>query len=396
MSPFIPYAESTASQQVPPPYHFPGVTVNAFIWEAQMQCVQDYCDRFFNIGSNQERGFVYKPAAFWPYATLLFLEYPAMISSTMVKDPRALPDSTNTDVPYSDRGIISQTEVFIALPVMRYGATPTKLVTDTTLEWALPFIVVGNPMSCVCGREMLGLGKLLADIEAKEGVYPDGFSGSVVLPAWPTPGEMGARWRRAEAGDMQERLMFLSVETGPTLPTFRTRHRPEDTAPPLLQSREAGWFIDNLASFSNFVDTASLGLIPTSMRTVGLKQYRDALDPEKAIYQALITCRSLYSNVNRFKFYDQEDVAITFFDRGSFQDILRVFLEIPEENRGKPQVFSPMAAFRFNADIDFDQMRVIHTFPVDRGPGAPPVAASSDLTSRWLRPWQGFFGPAQP
>ena len=47
----IPYVQSSASLQVPPPYHFPGVTVNAFVWEASMARVQAYCDTFFNLGS---------------------------------------------------------------------------------------------------------------------------------------------------------------------------------------------------------------------------------------------------------------------------------------------------------------------------------------------------------
>ncbi|HEX3406789.1 MAG TPA: hypothetical protein VHS81_06090 [Caulobacteraceae bacterium] len=151
----IPYVQSVASQEVPPPYHFPGVTVNVFVWQTAMAPIQAYCDRYFNLGPAEERGFVYKPAAFWPYATLLFLDYPVMISAGRT------PQNVGKEVPYSDRGIISQTEVFIALPVVRYGIGPARLALESTLEWALPFIVVGNPMSCVCGREMLGMGKLL-------------------------------------------------------------------------------------------------------------------------------------------------------------------------------------------------------------------------------------------
>ena len=124
----IPYVQSASSQEVPPPYEFPGVTVNAFVWDAQMAPIQAYCDRYFNLRSEAERGFVYKAAAFWPYALLLFIDYPVMISSG--RDNQGL----GGEVPYSDRGIVTQKEVFVALPVMRYGTTPGTLLLNSTLE----------------------------------------------------------------------------------------------------------------------------------------------------------------------------------------------------------------------------------------------------------------------
>jgi hypothetical protein len=368
----IPYVQSVASQEVPPPYHFPGVTVNAFVWQTAMAPIQAYCDRYFNLGPAEERGFVYKPAAFWPYATLLFLDYPVMISAGRT------PQNVGKEVPYSDRGIISQTEVFIALPVVRYGIGPARLALESTLEWALPFIVVGNPMSCVCGREMLGMGKLLADIETGEGKFPDSFKGKVTLPGWP----------KLEPC-RQEKMPFLEVTTEPILPSFRGS-LDEDSLWSLLRSREASWMIDNLASALGFVDEMSAGMMPTTMRTVSLKQFRDALQPDKALYQALVTCRSDYSNISDFRFYNESDVDITFYDRGSFGQILRVFQERPADPTGEAFSFKPKAAYRFTADIEFDEMRTIFTFPIEGGPGLP-VRETRDIVARWLRPWRGFF-----
>lgn len=374
----VPYVQSAGSQDVPPPYHFPGVTVHAFIWEAQMQPIQDYCDRFFNLGPAAERGFVYKPAPFWPYATLLFLEYPEMISANAHEQDTG-------EVPYCERGVTSQSEVFVALPVMRYGTTPTGFITDSELEWVLPFITVSEPWSCVCGREMLGLGKLLADIDIGEGKYPQSFKGSVTLPGW----------LEERSGVMQGKYPLLEVATGPTLPTFRAVDQERSLAT-LLQSRELGWLADNAAALANFVDTASLGLLPTTMRSVGLKQYRDALDPERAIYQALVTCRSQYSNVSGFKFYDEKDVRIGFSDIGSFHEILQTLLAVEGSPTGADVPVDAVAAFRFQADINYDLMRVIHQFPLDGAPGQAPSPMRSDLVARWFRPWQGFFGPRQP
>jgi len=376
----IPYVQSATSPEAPPPYHFPGVTVNAFVWEARMGPIQDYCDRQFNLGSLEERGFVYRPVAFWPYAMLLFIDYPVMIIADQSSS------ALGGQLPFSDRGVVSQTEVFVALPVARYGATLGKLLTQSTVETALPFIVVGNGVSAVCGREMLGLEKLVAEITTAEGVFPDSFKGSIRLPGWRT-------WT---AGVMQEMLPFLEVETAPALSTFRGSP-PETSLATLAQSREAGWMLEEMVNGSNFVEWASLGLVPTSMRTVSLKQIRDAVDPSKALYQSLVTCRSYYYDITNLRMYNENDITITFHDTGSFHEVLQVFLQLDSPTpTGKPITFRPKAGFRFNADIDFDQMRTIHTFPVDRGPGLPPVPASSDLVARWLRPLRGFFGPVSP
>ncbi|RZV36145.1 MAG: hypothetical protein EX262_00400 [Sphingomonadaceae bacterium] len=373
----IPFVQSAGSEQVPPPYHFPNVTVNAFVWPVDIERVQSYCDTNFNLGSEKERGFVYRPAPFWPYATLLFLEYPVMISSGRLRQDIE-------ECPYSDRGIISQTEVFIAIPVIRYGIGPAGLLTQTSLEWALPFIVVGNPMSSVCGREMLGLGKLLADIETGEGDYPDSFAGVVKLPGWDD---------LDETNNPMEKMEFLSVCTNPVLPTFRTSKSPKASLATLFDSREASIVIEEIANISNFITDASLGMIPTNMHTVGLKQYRDAADLDRAVYQAITTCRARYSNLDDFRLYDESDIRIAFHDKGSFHEILEVFLEVDETPCNDFHIVQPVAGFRFLADIDFDQMRVIHSFAIDRDNGLPPIPAQSDLTANWARPLEGFFGP---
>jgi hypothetical protein len=379
----IPYTQSVASQEVPPPYHFPGVTVNAFVWEAHLDKVQAYCDRFFNLGEASDRGFVYGAAPIWPYAILLFIDYPVMISASPT------PASVLHSVPYSDRGIVTQREVFIAIPVIRRGIGPRRLITDSALEWALPFIVVGEPMSAVCGREMLGLEKLRADIQIGESSFPESFRGQVSLPGWP----------RLEPTVMQQMMLFLDVDTGPAVPTFRGS---PDTSSlwTMFRSRTAGDLIDSIATGADFIETLSAGTMPTSMQTVSLKQFRDAAEPNKAVHQSLVSCRSKYSQITNFQFYKEDDVHIRFYEEGSFGETLR-FIELPPGRPGgdksdASRSFSPKAAYRFNANIDFDNMRTLHTFAVDRGPGLAPTPAKGDLTAPWLRPWRGLFGGGQP
>jgi hypothetical protein len=374
----IPYTQSVASQEVPPPYHFPNVTVNAFVWEAHLDRVQAYCDRFFNLGDAKDRGFVYGPAPIWPYAILLFIDYPVMISASPT------PQSVLHATPYSDRGIVTQQEVFVAIPVIRRGLGPMRALTDTTLEWALPFIVVGEPMSAVCGREMLGLEKLRALIQTGESSFPDSFRGQVSLPGW----------SEITPNVMQEMMLFLDVDTGPAVPTFRGS---PDTSSlwTLFRSRAAAGMIDVMATASDAIETLSAGTFPTSMQTVSLKQFRDALKPEEAVYQALVSCRSKYSRIQNFQFYKEEDAHIRFYKTGSFADSLE-FIELPPGNpsddpKDAANAFSPKAAYRFNANIDFDNMRTLHTFPVRPAPHLAPAPPEGEMTAPWLRPWKGLF-----
>ncbi len=373
----IPYVQSSASQEVPPPYHFPGVTVQGFVCEVAIDAAQAYCDKFFNLGDPKARGFKYSAVPTWPYALLLMIDYPVMITSSRK------PENIGGETQYSERGTVSQQEVFLAIPVLRTGLTPATALTHTTLEWMLPFITVGNPTSAVCGREMLGLEKLRAEIAFGENVYPDSFKGQVNLPGWTS--------MSMHAG--QRMLRFLDVTTGPPTPTFRGAPR-ESSLWTLFRNPVFSSLIDGMATAADLIDNVSVGLVPTTMQTVSLKQFRDARQPERALYQALISCRTKYSSITNFRFYKEQDVDIRFHDQASFQEITDLLRLAPQPSAVSDltRAVHPIAAYRFNATIDFDQMRTLHTFPVDRG-ALPPTPASSDLVAPWLRPWAGFFGP---
>jgi hypothetical protein len=192
---------------------------------------------------------------------------------------------------------------------------------------------------------------------------------------------------------MQRMLPFLDVDTGPLIPTFRGTPR-VDSLWTLFRSPLASDAIDAIGAVAGLVDSATAGAVPTSMQTISLKQFRDAAQPDRALYQAIISCRTKYSNISNFQFYKEKDVAITFYKQGSFAEMLQHLALPPQADVGGSSrvTVRPKAAYRFNADIDFDNMRTLHTFSVDRDGGLPPTPASSDLTAPWLRPWKGFFG----
>ena len=136
-----------------------------------------------------------------------------------------------------------------------------------------------------------------------------------------------------------------------------------------------------------------------NMRTISLKQFRDAAaEPDRArSTRRWCRCRSRYSDIENFQFYNEKNIVIDFHDQGSFRpEILKVFLKLEGDilqNGNQAHPDQPRAGYRFNATIDFDEMEVVHTFPARAGgPGLPPWPVTNNLTARWARPWLGFFG----
>jgi hypothetical protein len=413
------YVDSVASQQVPPPYEFPNTTVHAFIWEPDLSKVKAYCDRFLNIGDLATTGVSYEPLAIWPYAALLVIHYPVMTCAdparkTMYRRPaktesapnpattpssvqRASPTDPETAgesddrIPYADRGYTSQTEVFITFPLLRRGHTLRRLALDTMIEWAIPLIIVENAESAICGREMLGLEKLCSNITLQdkemEGDGTNLFTALVELPGW----------KSASPEATQEMLPFFEATAGPLLPSALAA-RNETSVWSLLRSRTASAVVEAAGVTRDFLDDALMGLLPSTMQVVALKQFRDAANPANAVYQALVGCRSKFSNINNFRPYNENNVSLKFHNSGSFHPIVEELFgptasKSPDDGEDPVYLLPTVAAFRFNARIDFDEMRTLHTFPVKIGNQSRPP---DDWIVPWLRPWKGFVMRTRP
>jgi hypothetical protein len=215
---------------------------------------------------------------------------------------------------------------------------------------------------------------------------PGSFSAAISLPGWKSNSDK----------EMQQILPFLDIQTSPPAPTVYGRAHAHESLWTLFSSRTASEAIGAVATLSDYVEDFSAGLLPTSMEMFALKQIRDAANPAKAVYQALVSCRSKYSDLRNFRFFNEKDVAITIHDTGSFKQVFRVLLpddyEAGGANPGGRHVFNPVAAFSFDTTIDFDNMRTLHTFPIERADGRPPSPPSDDMIATALRPLQGFFG----
>ena len=373
------FVQSIASQQLPTPLYLPGVKIHSFMIEMSMDVVQRYCDKYFNLGNPRDRDFVYKPVPLFPYATLMVLEYPVMVAA----DRTPLP--TNS-VPFYERGYMSQNEVFLGVPVMRHGTSMGNFLRNVAVQFAYPFMVVDNATSTASGREILGFPKLPAEITLTEGVWPGSLAANVKMFGWPS----------LDPECLQELMPFLSVTTGPKLPYVG----PSAEVSSVWSLGANGYLRKGMEAFAagyDMLDQLTCGLIPSPLHVVALKQFRQAERPHEAVYQAIIDAKPRYYNVRDLQFYNEQDVDITFFDRGSFDGLIREFLDPPPNEspiKSKIQHIEVAAkmACSFTADIDYTGMFTIHSFTEprhrNRGGGSLPV---NDMISPWLRPWQGFW-----
>jgi hypothetical protein len=248
----------------------------------------------------------------------------------------------------------------------------------------LPFVAVDNSTSAFSGREMLGLPKLMGDLGFGESSFPGSFACSARLPGWKS------------AADVQEVLDFLKITTGPsigsgpgTVPTtsfFR-----------LLSGHYMRRGLEAASAALSGLDTLANGLLPSLMHTVALKQFRDAAQPGLAVYQALVSSRTRYTDISNLKFYDEQDVEVTFSAYPSFWNVLRMFMDLPEDApqdaaQGPAIQLKPRAVCSFNADIDFDQVRTLHTFIADGvSVKAGHQPREDTALASWVLPWRGFF-----
>ena len=177
----IPYTQSVASQEVPPPYHFPGVTVNALRLGGPPGQGAGLLRPVLQPGRCERARLHLRAGAHVALRHAAVHRLPGDDQRQPDTDEAVLDACPTPTAGSSASGRCSSRSRWSGA-----GSAGRRLITDTTLEWALPFIVVGEPMSAVCGREMLGLEKLRADIQIGESSFPDSFRGQVSLPGWPT------------------------------------------------------------------------------------------------------------------------------------------------------------------------------------------------------------------
>jgi hypothetical protein len=383
------YIQSNASQELPTPFHFPAVKAWVLMFEIAMGPVKRYCDTFLNLGDPRRRPFVYRPMPLHPFATMMVLEYPVMVSGDRNSD---------LNPTFAQRGFMSQREVLIDFPVIRHGARLENFLTDLSMEFAVPFIIVDNPTSAVSGREIIGFQKIVGeiDIETIQGESPIGGQSHV------TGFRTGVRMRghqRADETDLESLLKLMEITIGPPTPEVG-RHDNRASPMTLLDTRFARKGLEGVAALGDLMNRLALGTMPSLQQMVALKQFRDPSRFDHAIYQAITTASPRYYNIRDLQYYNEADASIVMYAGGSRTEIVQSLFERDdahtpnvrwgeERNGATPVTIRPCLVCSFTSEIDYAEQSTLYTYVSPEDPGGE--RPHGDMVSPWLKPWKGFW-----
>jgi len=384
------FVQTSATQELPTPFHFPGVKAWVFMFEISMGPVKRYCDTYLNLGDPRRRPFVYRPMPLYPYATMMVLEYPIMVSAD--RNPAV-------DPTFAARGFMSQKEVLIDFPVLRHGTRLDNFLSDVSLEFAVPFIVVDNATSAISGREIIGFQKIVGqiDIETIVGksalggaLHETGFTTSVNLPGYDSAGS---------ENELEHLVRFMDIKTGPPVPGVGASPN-SGSIMTLFDTGLAAKTFEGAAGLYDLVNKLACGTLPNLQQMVALKQFRDPSSPKSAIYQAITTASPRYYNVRDIKYYNENDVYICLRDKGSLSDITKALFDrdsihsknvqwLDQGDGSNKIVIKPALACSFTSEIDYDEQSILYTYvsPDDPRGGRP----TGNMISPWLKPWMGFW-----
>lgn len=350
------FVETFATQQLLPPLTSKGVTVRVFLFRLSPEVVQAYCDRFLNLGEAWNRPVHYLALPDAPLGVLAITDYPC----TVTKRP---PGGGDLGAGSDNWDKVSQHELYAAAPVYRYRVAAGGALVEPELQWVQPFLINNNASAAFSGREVLGLETLWGEFEFPFREQP-GFAVDVKLPSWRV-----FRW-----DSKQERLPFLSVRTGPVL----SDQQVQTTFEALQKDPVALADVTALQGAIRGLNLTPGSAIPSAMTMVILKQFREAGDPSKAIYQALVNGQCRFSNVGTperpIRFFDPKSCVLQFTPGAMVDEMIATLLHIPPDDlqarvdklaageKVQPVDLQVRMAVSFQADIEFDAIETIHRF----------------------------------
>lgn len=279
-----------------PPYQFQGVTMRVFPLRANIRRLQIFCNAYLNLAPE-----LYTFRVPLPYVYLSTLYYGRMA------------------IEAANLGWVSQHEVAFTIPLERYRVVDGRA---TFAGWAFfsPFIYVDDEMSLTTGREVYGWPKIKASLEPDPNLW-------IAHPrdARPVLSLATRMFPRPYSGRRPRERVFLEVfedspagltrlplaAANPLMPVTLLSQAWSNTLPLTqdlmeiaLQSSWRGYPppLDGGGRLLQPLRTACRSLRSLrsthALETVNLKQFRDAEDPTRACYQAVVLAPMTIGRVN--------------------------------------------------------------------------------------------------
>jgi hypothetical protein len=256
---------------------------------------------------------------------------------------------------------LTQTEVFVGVPVAKYDVGPSNIMTNREIQWIQPITISDNASVVFGSREIIGVDMLFGRVETT----PEATAGGLHYDCW-LPS-----LRTFSPTSKEEWLPFMHVETDVPL-----SEPPAEVVEALVG---AGSPSDPVIAgleqvLGGDVDPMAQGLLPAAMRMVTLKQFRDAYNMSLASYQAIVGATTTHANIRDLKFFDPAKVTVNFMSSATTEEILTSFLDLRQGEEKTPPPHPGPAwdlvalpapvrfAFSFTSDVTFDKVETLHTF----------------------------------
>jgi len=261
------YLPLDSDPQIPPPYNFPGVTIQSFRLTSKVAQQQLLVDGYLNIGDPLARGFYYQ--ALLPFVDMDFVYYPNM-NSGMSQPP--------------NMGSITQSELYFKIYVVKFvPVLDVFWLPVPAIMGFFPYMFVDNFWSMIAGREVSGFPKLLASFT------PPPQPANQPLRPYPIQATTLA-FNAVGPGTQAQQLPFVTIQAlaqaagGTVVRTSDWTLSPADLAllddPAVIAAIEAALLSD-----------------PSLLQTVQLKQFRAAGSRTDACFQGIVEGQFAVSNM---------------------------------------------------------------------------------------------------
>lgn len=357
------FIESFATQQLLPPWEAIGSQTWGFAIRMKEEKVRDYLAKYFNGGYPDRAPFYYSPLP-GPQFGLLSATHASRVGS---KNPGTLQRMGVNPMGWD---MLSYTETYLAIPVMRHAISADNILTEPTLVWVQPFVFCDNPTAVFSSREIWGTDTNLVTMKRERGLdYPQLHLDTAIVGI-----------KKFAPRSISQLLACLHIRTGdtvaPDLPTM------------LKGNPDLDAFVRILGGSGVFAGHKPEGVGPSDfaqgVELDNLKQFRDVYNMGAAIYRAIVASRSSHSNVDHVTFFDAAKVDISFLWSDSIAEMLTTILDLEKPARvgppkGHQRVSPPPTsgeidwdldsapvtaelAFAFTSDVTFEVIGTLHTY----------------------------------
>jgi hypothetical protein len=268
-----PYVEYGGRVTTPPPFYCSEGRFQGLVLKGDSALIADLCQRTLN---DPAAGTVEYRPLLGPYVVMLTGAFARICSQAQG---------------FESWGYIDEAQVSLWIPLTA-GRSVAGLFIPERLCMSVPFIVVSNPMSYAGGREVYGYPKSLGVFEPQAGVgdplavkiFGGDFSTNS-RAGWKVLFEIARANAAATGASAAKAARGSAAKTAKKSTRSGAWHKPEQIVDYFQSFAAEDWHV---APDITLLGDVIRSLVKKEARQVFLKQFRDASEPGRACYRAVV------------------------------------------------------------------------------------------------------------